>query len=116
MTEERDKQNKGDLQFLLDRPEFRRFFWRVIQTAGIFARTTDGSDGRNLAFDEGRRSLGLELLEMAEAAQPTAPSPDIPAATLIQVLLEESQQPTEKPNARKYDRNQELAEADADTP
>jgi hypothetical protein len=113
VSEERDKRDKADLEFLLARPEFRRFFWRVIQSAGIFARTTDGSDGRNLAFDEGRRNLGLEILEMAEAAQPAAPSPDIPASTLIQVLLEESQQPTEKPNGRRTsDRYSELADAD----
>jgi hypothetical protein len=108
VSDDRDKRDKQDLEYLLARPEFRRFLWRVIQTARIFARTTDGPATRSL--DEGRRNLGLEILEMAEAAQPAAPSPDIPASTLIQVLLEESQQPTEKPSGRRnrYDRHEEL--------
>jgi hypothetical protein len=65
-----DELEKQDGEFLLGRAEYQRFLLRVIQLAGIFSRTTDGSGERNLSFDEGRRSLGLEILEMAEAAQP----------------------------------------------
>jgi hypothetical protein len=110
-----DKTEKGDMELLLQRGEFLRFLLRVIQSAGIFTSTTDGSDSRHFQM-EGRRQLGLEILEMAEAAQPQ-PSPDIPAATLLQVLLEEARKPqTEKPNGRKdrYDRTADLADPDED--
>lgn len=113
-----DDLQKGDQDFLNGRPEYQRFLLRVIQLAGIFSRTTDGSGTRDLSFDEGRRSLGLEILEMAEAAQPQVHSLiGIPASTLTQVLLEEARRPKpEKPNGRRtqYDRNAELVEAEAD--
>ena len=109
MSDERDKQ---DMAFLNGRAEFRRFLFRVIQTSGLFHRTTDGSDGRNLDYFEGRRNLGLEILDMAESGQPIPHAHgDGPFLSLIQALREESQQPTEKPNAkRRYDRNSELAD------
>jgi hypothetical protein len=109
---------KADLEFLCQRGEFSRFLLRVIQTAGIFTRTTDGSGSRNLSFDEGRRHLGLEILEMVEASQPQSPLPDIPATTLLQVLLEEARKPQEKPNGRRssdrYDRHSELSGDDVE--
>lgn len=112
MTEELEK---SDMELLLQRPEFLRFLLRVIQTAGIFTRTTDGSGTRNLDYDEGRRNLGLQILEMAEAAQPQVSSIiGIPVTTLTQAFLEEARRPQpEKPNA-KYDRTAELNEPDDD--
>jgi hypothetical protein len=109
-----DEEIRQDTEFLNSRPEFGRFLLRVIQTAGIFARTTDGSGTRNLSFDEGRRHLGLEILEMAEAAQPQGPIVGIPASTLTQILLAEARKPQpEKPNGRRYDRHSELGDDDA---
>lgn len=107
-----DDLEKADTDFLIERPEFRRFLLRVIQMAGIFTRTTNGSGERNLSFDEGRRHLGLEIFEMVEAHQPqTSTIIGIPASTLVQVLLEEARRPKpEKPNARRYDRTSELDE------
>jgi hypothetical protein len=110
-----DDLERQDMAFLTGRSEFGRFLLRVIQTAGIFSRTTDGSGTRDLSFDEGRRHLGLEILEMAEAAQPQGPIVGIPAATLTQILLEEARRPKpEKPNGRRTDRNSELRDDDAD--
>jgi hypothetical protein len=111
-----DQQHKLDMQFLLERAEFRRFLFRVIQTSGIFTRTTDGSVGRDLAYDEGRRNLGLDILDMAETGQPIPEvHPAGPLLTLIQALREETSQPTEKPSGRRnpdrYDRNAELDDA-----
>jgi hypothetical protein len=37
---------RGDMTFLNGRAEFQRFLLRVIQTAGIFSRTTDGSEAQ----------------------------------------------------------------------
>ncbi len=106
---------RSDMEFLMRRGEFQRFMWRVIQASGLLSRTTDGSEGRNLAFDEGRRNLGLDILDMAEKGQPIPDAhPDGPLLTLIQVLREETQKPpAERPNDRtKPDRYSELREPD----
>lgn len=113
--EEREKRDRADLDYLLARPEFVRFLWRVIQLSRIFARTTDGSEGRILGFDEGRRNLGLEILEMVEAGQPVPHPEGQPILTILQALREEAiQQPQEKPSDRRqrYDRTQELDDPD----
>lgn len=107
-----DKQARSDMAFLLNRPEFRRFMLPVIQEARIFQSTTDGSDGRNLAFDEGRRSLGLDILAICERGQPAQHPESLPIFTIMQVFREETQsQPTEKPN-EPYDRTADLDEDD----
>lgn len=107
-----DQQTK-DLQFLIQRPEFLRFLdFAVIQPSGIFAAATNGSDGRNLV-SEGRRSLGLEILAMVETGQPVA-HPGNPILTLMQVFREIAQATTEKPDAKRFDRNAELDEPDSD--
>lgn len=105
----RDERAKDDARKLILLPEFRRFMWRVIQTAGIYSRTTDGADGRNLSFAEGRRHLGLDILDMAESGQAVSHPDGTPVLTLIQILHEEANQPQEKRNER-YDRNTELTE------
>lgn len=107
---DREKRDKSDTQFLIAQPQFLRFMWRVIQTSRILSRTTDGSTGRELAFDEGVRSLALEILEMVEAGQ-HVPHPDgLPIMTLIQTFHEEANQPAqEKPSGKdRYSRNSEL--------
>ena len=107
--EQREQLRKADLEFLTARPEFRRFLFRVIQSAGIFSSTTDGADGRNLER-EGRRNLGLEILDWADAVQPVSGHEGIPVLTVIQAFREESQATTqEKPNARpRYDRHADI--------
>lgn len=114
--EDREKRDRSDIQELLRRPEFTRFLWRVIQSARIFSPTTDGSQGRDLSYDAGRRNLGLDILAMVEAGQPVSHPDGQPILTLIQTLREEAnQQPQEKKSDRnQYDRSQELDEPDAD--
>jgi hypothetical protein len=85
-------QDKADLADLLERPGFRRFVFRVIQNAGIFSATANGSDQRT-SFNDGRRSLGLDILREVDAAQPVPSPSGIPSLTLIQVLREEAQSP-----------------------
>src|SRR3546814_5112017 len=70
-------------------PAFRRFLFRSIQSAGILAPTTNGTDGRNLDFYEGRRSLGFELLRDADTAQPGDLQHPHSIMTLLAVLREE---------------------------
>jgi hypothetical protein len=83
-------QDKIDLADLIERPGFRRFLFRVIQNAGIFAATANGTDQRT-SFNDGRRSLGLDILCEVDAAQPVPGPSGIPTLTLIQVLREEAQ-------------------------
>jgi hypothetical protein len=109
-----DKRDRDDMRFLASRGEFKRFLFRVIQASGLFQRTTNGTDTRNLDYFEGRRSLGLELLDMAEQGQPIADAhPAGPLLTLIQALLAETNQPaTEKPNGRRNQRNDRYDDLD----
>lgn len=102
-----EERNKADAKELLALPAFSRFLWRVIQSSGIFSATTDGSVDRHLAYDEGRRNLGLEILAMAELGQPTSHPNGQPILTILQALREEANQPQEKAHGRsdRYDRH-----------
>lgn len=59
----------ADIQQLMTLPAFRRFMARASASAGIL-QTTHGSDARHSAYREGRRHLGLELLDKIAAATP----------------------------------------------
>lgn len=63
-----------DAEFLLSRPEFRRFLFAAIQSAGILGQTVSASSAqhRDLAHLEGRRALGFDLLNMVHAGQSEA--------------------------------------------
>ncbi len=63
-----------DAEFLLTRPEFRRFLFAAIQSAGILGQTVSASSapGRDLHHLEGRRALGFDLLQMVHAGQSEA--------------------------------------------
>lgn len=74
---------------LLALPAFRRFLWRAVRTAGVL-HPAYGAEGRDLAYREGRRSLALDLIRMAEAGQPF-PHPD-GLSTWLSLLGEEQQQ------------------------
>ncbi|WP_198350834.1 Bbp19 family protein [Flavisphingomonas formosensis] len=78
---------------LLALPAFRRFLWRAVRAAGLL-HPAYGTDGRDLAYREGRRSLALDLLRMAEAGQPF-PHPEA-LSTWASLLGEELQFTTEK--------------------
>ena len=113
--EDIEKRDKADVRHLIEQEQFRRFLWRVIQSARIFDRTTDGSQGDT---SYGRRNLGLEILEMVEQGQPVQHPQGQPILTVLQTLREEAiQQPGEKrddPKSKRtpYDRTAELDEPD----
>lgn len=123
-AEARERRQRADVAFLIERPEFRRFLWRVIQAARIFAATADGSKDRDLSFFEGGRHLGLAILDMVEQGQPAAHSERVPILTLIQTLREEANPPPSerddeevRTHDARYDRNAELDDGDgADDP
>lgn len=63
-----------DAEFLLTRPEFRRFLFAAIQSAGILGQTVSASTApmRDLPHLEGRRALGFDLLMLAHSGQSEA--------------------------------------------
>lgn len=97
-------EQRADYADLLARPQFLRFCLRVIQLAGIYDATANGTDSRHL-FNEGRRSLGLDLLRELDAAQPVQAPSGNPTLTLIQVHREEAQSPPQErnPNGKRTD-------------
>lgn len=94
--------SREDAEYLLGRSEFRRFLFAAIQAAGLLGHTNpaNGPIGRDLA--EGRRSLGLDLLAMADTGQPDALRSPQALATLDQIIREAmTPKPKDKPNGRR---------------
>lgn len=97
---------QDDAAFLMERPEFRRFLYAAIQTAGVLSEHSlaDGPQERDLRFHEGRRSLGFALLQMADAGQPEPLRTPNALATLTAVIREAmNPAPKEKPRGRRTD-------------
>lgn len=94
----------ADADFLLTRPEFRRFLMAAIQRAGILGQyaPANGQLGRDLGHFEGRRSLGFEMLVMVDRGQPE-PLQSPQALATLDALLREAMNPPpkEKPGGRR---------------
>jgi hypothetical protein len=108
-----EKLERSELADLLKLPGFRKFLSRAIQTAGIFSQmapTANGTDSRNL-FNEGRRSLGLDILHDAARGIPVDDQEAAFGLLMIQVLREAAQTPQEQPRGRRS-RTDELRDAD----
>ena len=102
-----------DAEFLLTQPEFRRFLFAAIQSAGILGHTVSASTApsRDLAHLEGRRALGFDLLMLVHAGQSEAVrSADPDGITTLGLSLtealncKENQRDTRRPRDRaRYD-------------
>lgn len=102
-----------DAEHLLRQPEFRRFLSAAIHAAGIIGQHigANGRLDRDLAFIEGRRSLGFEMLLMAHAGQPEAiRASDPQAITTLTAALRETLNPQDKPNDRRRIRSDRYAD------
>jgi len=89
-----------DAEFLLTRPEFRRFVFAAIQSAGILGQTVSASTAaaRDLGHIEGRRALGFDLLMMVHAGQSEAVrSSDPDGITTLGLCLTEALNCKESP-------------------
>jgi hypothetical protein len=105
--------SKIDAQFLLGRAEFRRFLFAAIQSAGIIGITSpaNGQSLRPLEWFEGRRSLGFDLLRMADAGQPEPLQSAEALATMSAAILEAlNPPPKEKARGRRDDRDPDAAD------
>jgi hypothetical protein len=95
-----------DAEYLLSRPEFLRFAYAVIQSAGLLGNN-EAVDGRTvrdqcLEWHAGRRSLGHEILLLIEQGQPDAlRSPDGSPLLTINAVLREAINPKENPSDRR---------------
>lgn len=58
----------GDVQFLLSHPQGRRFFHRYFEKCGLFECSWEAS--ARIHFNEGRRSVALDLLKDVKEANP----------------------------------------------
>lgn len=60
------EQYERDLKALLDKPEGRRFFWRLLNDSDLFSASFTG-DALTSAFNEGRRSVAQRLMGEMQA-------------------------------------------------
>lgn len=103
-----EEERHADMSELMAMPSFRRFLFRSVQLAGLLdypKPATDGSGGRDLAFVEGRRSLGFDLLRDADAGQPASLRHPQSVFTLIAALREEA---NPAPKEKKRDRYEDV--------
>lgn len=62
---------RKDLKAVLDTAPGRRLVWSILASAGVYGRSFTG-DALASAFNEGRREVGIALLEQIETEQPGA--------------------------------------------
>lgn len=79
-----------DADALLNFAPFRRFLFAAIQSSGVLCdhNLADGLQERDLRFNEGRRSLGFEMLQAVDQGQPEPLQTPHALATLNALLLE----------------------------
>jgi len=70
-SERRRERELADIRFIIKSVEGRRFYWRLMADAGVFRRSFNG-DTVGTMFNEGRRSLGLDILNDLLEAKPAA--------------------------------------------
>lgn len=93
-----------DAEFLLSRPEFHRFLGAAIHAAGIVGQQVgaDGHLGRDLAWIEGRRSLGFDMLHAAHSGHPEQiRAADPQALTTLLAALNSTLKTQGKPDDRR---------------
>jgi hypothetical protein len=91
------------MEALSQDPRFLRFLFTALNTAGIYNSTYGSKD--HLAFAEGRRSLGFDMLRTVELVRPDAH---------LAILQAETSALMEYPDGRsaRYDSRDELADPD----
>ena len=100
-------QEEADLKQLVEVAAFRRFLFRIVESAGIAVPAV--KDDMSLRL-EGRRSLGLEILGWVEGVLPHTTGSRQPLSAL-HMILSEAITPKEKPRERRYDRHHESDDA-----
>lgn len=91
---------RDDLRAILATAEGRRFAWSILASAGVYGRSFTG-EPLTTAHNEGRREVGLQLLERIEAQAP---------GSYLAMLREGLDDQTLIENARRIARDQDKAE------
>ena len=65
-----DNRELSDIRFILKSCEGRRFLWKVMAAAGVFRTSFRGGSSDQTAFNEGKRSIGLDILNSLIEANP----------------------------------------------
>lgn len=65
-----DDRNHNDLKFILDSEQGRRFLWRILGNCGVFK--TSFVTSSEIYFNEGKRSIGLQILAEIMDCDPNA--------------------------------------------
>lgn len=96
---QRREEETGDLRAVLSSVSGRRFIWRLLECGGVFRSSFNAESDSYTAFNEGRRNLGLLVLNDILEADPDA-------FTLMQresveaAVLAEQRRKAEKENKR----------------
>ena len=69
--EKRRTREIDDLQKVLKIPEGRRLIWRILSEAGVF-KASFSLNSMQTAFNEGRRDIGIWLIQDVDRAEPNA--------------------------------------------
>lgn len=77
---------KAGTALLVERPEFRRFLFRIVEASGI---GLSASKDDTALHREGKRALGLEILGWVEEALPDATTSSQPLAALHLAIAED---------------------------
>ena len=73
-AKQRDRQDVGDLRWVMSDARGRRFVWAMLSRAGIFRSSYLAGRGQSeaTAFYEGERNIGLELMASVALDVPKA--------------------------------------------
>lgn len=63
---------RGDVQQVLKIVEVRRVLWRILELCGPYQPSFDPTSARQTDFNEGKRDIGLRVLNMIMDADPAA--------------------------------------------
>jgi hypothetical protein len=64
-----EQQRDADLRHALSTVEGRRFFWRLLEQAGLYSPSY-AEKAEATAYNEGRRSIAIALLQEAQRVAP----------------------------------------------
>jgi hypothetical protein len=74
-------QMRDDVRWLMAHAQGRRIVWRYLSAAGVYRTTFVAGDGLASAFNEGRRAMGLMLLDDVMTHAPAAHAKMVEEAT-----------------------------------
>jgi hypothetical protein len=103
-----EMQEAADMLELMGAPAFHRFLYTIMARSGICAATY-GTDTAT-SYQEGRRSLGIDILRMADDILSVRSPDGLPFAVMAIAISEGMRVQTQEPD------NADISEDDEDEP